>query len=70
MKENYLEGSTSARIAEHNPIRITIEIFKNSTGKGLNIRYANLCGTVDPVYSERGYSEYPIIVNGFLRTDR
>jgi hypothetical protein len=26
--------------------------------------------TVDPVYSERGYSEYPIIVNGFLRTDR
>jgi hypothetical protein len=26
--------------------------------------------TVDPVYSERGYSEYPLIVNGFLRTDR
>ncbi len=26
--------------------------------------------TVDPVYSERGYSEYPVIVNGFLRTDR
>ncbi len=25
--------------------------------------------TVDPVYSERGYSEYPLIVNGFLRTD-
>ncbi len=26
--------------------------------------------TVDPVYSERGYSEYLLIVNGFLRTDR
>jgi hypothetical protein len=26
--------------------------------------------TVDPIYSERGYSEYPLIVNGFLRTDR
>jgi hypothetical protein len=26
--------------------------------------------TVDPVYSERGYSEYPVIANGFLRTDR
>ncbi len=26
--------------------------------------------TVDPVYSELGYSEYPVIVNGFLRTDR
>jgi hypothetical protein len=26
--------------------------------------------TVDPVYSSLGYSEYPIIVNGFLRTDR
>jgi hypothetical protein len=26
--------------------------------------------TIDPVYSERGYSEYPLIVNGFLRTDR
>jgi hypothetical protein len=26
--------------------------------------------TVDPVYSERGYSEYPLIVNEFLRTDR
>jgi hypothetical protein len=26
--------------------------------------------TVDPVYSELGYSEYPLIVNGFLRTDR
>ncbi len=26
--------------------------------------------TVDPVYSERGYCEYPLIVNGFLRTDR
>ncbi len=25
--------------------------------------------TVDPVYSERGYSEYLLIVNGFLRTD-
>ncbi len=25
--------------------------------------------TVDPVYSERGYSKYPVIVNGFLRTD-
>jgi hypothetical protein len=27
-------------------------------------------GTVDPVYSERGYGEYLVIVNGFLRTDR
>jgi hypothetical protein len=26
--------------------------------------------TVDPVYSYLGYSEYPLIVNGFLRTDR
>jgi hypothetical protein len=26
--------------------------------------------TVDLVYSERDYSEYPLIVNGFLRTDR
>jgi hypothetical protein len=26
--------------------------------------------TVDPVYSELGYSEYPVIVNGFLFTDR
>jgi hypothetical protein len=26
--------------------------------------------TVDPVYSERGYSEYPVIANGFLFTDR
>ncbi len=26
--------------------------------------------TVDPVYSERGYSEYTLIVNGFLRIDR
>ncbi len=26
--------------------------------------------TVDPVYSGLGYSEYPLIVNGFLRTDR
>jgi hypothetical protein len=26
--------------------------------------------TVDPVYSERGYCQYPIIVNGFLPTDR
>ncbi len=39
---------------------------------------AEICGvlsieidsnTVDPVYSELGYSEYPLIVNGFLRTD-
>ncbi len=27
-------------------------------------------GTVDPVYSSLGYSEYSVIVNGFLRTDR
>jgi hypothetical protein len=26
--------------------------------------------TVYPLYSERGYSEHPLIVNGFLRTDR
>ncbi len=26
--------------------------------------------TVDPVYTELGYSEYLLIVNGFLRTDR
>ncbi len=26
--------------------------------------------TVDPVYSSLGYSEYPLIVNGFFRTDR
>jgi hypothetical protein len=26
--------------------------------------------TVDPVYSKQGYSQYPLIVNGFLRTDR
>ncbi len=25
--------------------------------------------TVDPVYSKLGYNEYPVIVNGFLRTD-
>ncbi len=32
--------------------------------------YTKLLGiTVDPVYSERGYSEYSLIVNGFLRTD-
>ncbi len=32
----------------------------------------NLCQTltVDPVYSSLGYNEYPLIVNGFLRTDR
>ncbi len=31
---------------------------------------SSLSNTVDPVYSQRGYSEYPIIVNGFRRTDR
>ncbi len=31
---------------------------------------SSLSHTVDPVYSERGCSEYPVIVNGFLRTDR
>ncbi len=29
-----------------------------------------LFATVDPVYSKRGYSEYPLIVNGVLLIDR
>ncbi len=32
--------------------------------------YIEFAHTVDPVYSSLGYSEYPLIVNGFLRTDR
>jgi hypothetical protein len=50
---------------------------KDEAGKRLTsnqlpaLRFAdNSFITVDPVYSERGYSEYSIIVNGFLRTDR
>jgi hypothetical protein len=36
------------------------------------MRTAILIGdyTVNPVYSSLGYSEYPLTVNGFLRTDR
>ncbi len=37
---------------------------------GMNMCFLFKCCTVDPVYSERGCSEYPLIVNGFLRTDR
>jgi hypothetical protein len=32
--------------------------------------FASVGNTVDPVYSERRYNEYPLIVNGFLPTDR
>jgi hypothetical protein len=31
-----------------------------------NLKIKIIAITVDPVYSERGYCEYPIIVNGFL----
>ncbi len=36
----------------------------------LAILFSKELYTVGPVYSERGYSEYPLIVNGFLCTDR
>ncbi len=35
-----------------------------------NDKFILFFNTVDPVYSQRDYSDYPIIVNGFLRTDR
>ncbi len=46
---------------------ILIHRFRLTLGYKLNIRFKT---TVDPVYSSLGYSEYPVIVNGFLRTDR
>jgi hypothetical protein len=35
-------------------------------------KYRNtyIFNALHPIYSELGYSEYPLIVNGFLRTDR
>ncbi len=47
-----------------------IKLAKHKTNIKLIIYLHYVFTTVDPVYSERGYSEYPLIVNGFLRTDR
>jgi hypothetical protein len=51
-----------------------ISLFKRMQKKGILqyflYEYLIFDTTVDPVYSELGYREYPLIVNGFLRTDR
>jgi hypothetical protein len=45
--------------------------FKYALNVWLLTNCSHMCNnTVDPVYSSLGYSEYPLIVNGFLRTDR
>jgi hypothetical protein len=59
MREHLLE-------VKHKLINITIGFIDKNK---ISFR-EHFVSTVDPVYSSLGYSEYPLIVNGFLRTDR
>ncbi len=53
-----------------NAFLLDCQVKGNNSLNGKWTYWSSLTTTVDPVYSERGYSEHPLIVNGFLRTDR